>query len=112
MPVAIAWDVDQSAETMEGSHISIPYHATDIVDFRTILNASLQTRYKYAEYLIWRPYIYSTLQNPGSLTTHGYECCKKAFKVGLPKIGGLVIYEPLFLTSSGLYDVAAGLCTF
>lgn len=43
-----------------------------------LLNSSLQTRYKYVMYLIYRPYIYKALHEPDTITTEDLEGCKKA----------------------------------
>jgi hypothetical protein len=68
------------------SNSSDAYHREGKVDlsilnYRTVLNATLWTRYKYAEYLIWRPYIYRALASPAEMTRHDYECCYNAYKV-------------------------------
>jgi hypothetical protein len=52
-----------------------------ILNYRTILNATLWTRYKYAEYLIWRPYIYHALASPAEMSKNDYEYCYNAYKV-------------------------------
>jgi len=92
LPSIIAWEDDQSIEAMEDTSVSYFTYpafqqagedgqATGIVDFKNVLSASLRTRYKYAEYLIWRPYIFRALHSPGDLSDHDYECCSKALKV-------------------------------
>jgi hypothetical protein len=92
LPAAIAWNDDQSVETMEDTYMSDFNQATgkqsgpdpgltEVICFRAVLNAALRTRYKYAEFLIWRSYIYRALHVPGDLTIYDYECCSKAFKV-------------------------------
>jgi hypothetical protein len=94
LPPAIAWDDDQSVEVMEDIPMSNLNYSTykqagadsrmtDVLDFRSVLNAALRTRYKYAEYLIWRPYVFRALHFPGDLSEYDYECCSKALKVSL-----------------------------
>jgi hypothetical protein len=53
------------------------------VDFVSgeILGATLQTRYKYAQYHIWRSYLYKVLHYPELTTKHDLEGCQKALKV-------------------------------
>ncbi|PQE30552.1 hypothetical protein CJF32_00010066 [Rutstroemia sp. NJR-2017a WRK4] len=53
---------------------------TGMLDFKTTLNATLRTRYKYAEYIIWRPIIFRVLHSPQDPAWHDVECCRKAFK--------------------------------
>ncbi len=78
---------------------------TSHISSKMILNATLQTRYKYAEYLIWRPYIYRALEAPAEITRHDIECYK-AYKVGFSREckGKQDVW--LFLTVSGLSNVA------
>jgi hypothetical protein len=94
LPPAIAWDDDQSVEPAEDIPPLNFNEATDkeavaksrkgaIEDFRIVLDAALRTRYKYAEYLIWRPYIFRALHFPTDVTKYDYDCCRKAFKVSL-----------------------------
>lgn len=51
------------------------------IDFKYILNAALRTRYKYAEYVIWRPCIYDVLHTPFAVNEQDYENCYRALKV-------------------------------
>lgn len=91
LPLVIAWD-DQSTDdtAMSNSDREVYREATasldpvlnGILDFRPVLNAALRTRYKYTEYIIWRPYIYTVLHSPLDSAKHDLECCRKAFKVG------------------------------
>jgi len=53
----------------------IPYK---MLGAELILTASLQTRYKLAQYLIWRPYIYKALHFEGSITSYDLRNCEKA----------------------------------
>ncbi|PQE23436.1 hypothetical protein CJF30_00010495 [Rutstroemia sp. NJR-2017a BBW] len=53
---------------------------TGMLDFKATLNATLRTRYKYAEYIIWRPVIFRVLHCPQDPAWHDVECCRKAFK--------------------------------
>jgi hypothetical protein len=46
-----------------------------------VLHASLRTRYKYAQYLLWRPYVYKVLHFPSSSTNVDLQGCVEAFKV-------------------------------
>jgi hypothetical protein len=50
---------------------------------KVIVDASLRTRYKYAQYLIWRVYIFRALhyRNGGELAPGDLEGCREAFKV-------------------------------
>jgi len=88
LPAAIAWDDDQSIEAVENMDMSASgyaYHGEggvgpSMINSKSILNATLRTRYKYAEYLIWRPYIYRALEVPSEMTRDDVECCYKAYK--------------------------------
>jgi hypothetical protein len=44
-----------------------------IINYKTILEISLRTCYKYAEFLIWRLFIYRVLKHPIKTTTHDIE---------------------------------------
>lgn len=89
LPAAIAWDDNQLVEAAEDRYVSNSGYAyrreggadLSMINYRTILNATLRTRYKYAEYLIWRPYIYGALELPAEITGHDVEYCYKAYKV-------------------------------
>jgi hypothetical protein len=52
-----------------------------VLDNSVVLNASLRTRYKYAQYLILRPYIYRVLHFPNASTEEDIQGCREAFKV-------------------------------
>jgi len=52
-------------------------------DAKIILTASLRTRYKYAQYLIWRPYIYKVLHFPDTGAEEDLQGCREAFKVSI-----------------------------
>lgn len=54
-----------------------------MLDPQLILTASLQTRYKFAEYLIYRPYIYKALHTPELVTHDDLIGCDKALHVRL-----------------------------
>jgi hypothetical protein len=89
LPEPISWDDDAvDKETIKPSSFasgvgSVPprREMAEMIDFRPVLDASLRTRYKHAQYLIWRPYIYRALHTTQDLTSYEYECCKNAFKV-------------------------------
>jgi hypothetical protein len=50
-------------------------------DCKTVLIASLRTRYKYAQYLLWRPRLYKVLHFPNFITDEDLQGCMEAFKV-------------------------------
>jgi len=84
LPPAIAWNDNDSIEaTVYSPQAGADPRTRNVVDFKITLNAALRTRYKYAEYLIWRPYIFRALHYPHALLEYDYECCSKAFKVSL-----------------------------
>lgn len=56
----------------------MPYNVLDPV---SVLNSTLQTRYKFATYLIYRPYIYKALHEPDTVTTEDLQGCKTALLV-------------------------------
>ncbi|KAH8817439.1 hypothetical protein F5884DRAFT_853856 [Xylogone sp. PMI_703] len=49
-----------------------------MINVDLILTASLQTRYKYTEYLIWRPYIYKALHSEALVTDQDLRGCERA----------------------------------
>jgi hypothetical protein len=63
-------------QTVLGDQLMSP-----ILDMKMVLHASLRTRYKYALYLLWRPYLYKVLHFPDSSTNEDLQCCIEAFKV-------------------------------
>jgi hypothetical protein len=63
-------------QTVLGDRLTSP-----ILDMKMILHASLQTRYKYALYLLWRPYLYKVLHFPDSSTNEDLQGCIEAIKV-------------------------------
>lgn len=65
--------------TVLGERITVTVFHT-----RMIMNASLRTRYKYAQYLLWRPYVYKVLHFPNSSTDEDIQGCIEAFKVASP----------------------------
>ncbi|XMA13627.1 hypothetical protein WAI453_006418 [Rhynchosporium graminicola] len=89
LPSAIAW-ADQPMDDIAMSSSDPNNHReastpldpalAGMIDFRTILDASLRSRYKYAEYIIWRPYIFRVLHSPQDPAWHDVECCGKAFE--------------------------------
>lgn len=80
---------------------------TGMLDFKTILNASLRTRYKYAEYIIWRPYIFRVLHSPQDPTWNDIEYCRKAFKV---RLRCSLVLSPYLTPSVGLCSLATHVC--
>jgi hypothetical protein len=52
-----------------------------LLDTKVVLHASLRTRYKYAQYLIWRPYIYKMLHFSNLSTDEDLHGCGEAIKV-------------------------------
>lgn len=92
LPPAIAWNYESKDDiAMSNSDSDCYREATtlpdlapsEMLDFKTILNASLRTRYKYAEYIIWRPYIFRVLHSPYDSAKYDVDCCRSAFKVDL-----------------------------
>jgi len=89
LPPAIAWN-DQSTHDIAMSNsgsddyreatTSLDPGITGMLDFKTTLNASLRTRYKYAKYIIWRPYIFRVLHSPHDSAGYDVECCRSALK--------------------------------
>lgn len=53
------------------------------LNMKTVLRATLLTRYKYAQYIIWRPYIYQILHVQIDPSFHSIESSLKALKVSL-----------------------------
>jgi hypothetical protein len=83
--------------------------APAVLDNSVVLNASLRTRYKYAQYLIWRPYIYRVLHLPNSSTDEDIQGCTMAFKVS-PTPHEWCSHGPLNLI--GLLAVASHISRF
>lgn len=54
---------------------------TATVDIKAILNASLRTRYQYASYIIWRPWICKVLHSVEEPTRLEIDSCKNALEV-------------------------------
>jgi hypothetical protein len=75
-----------------------------MLDPNLILTASLQTRYKFALYLIYRPYIYKALHTPELVTKDDLEGCAKALYVSSCEIQLFIYYSTL--TVAGLYPLA------
>lgn len=63
-----------------------------------VLAASLQTRYKYAKYLIWRGYIHKALASPASMTQKDFTGVEQALEVAHSST-----INELGLTSLGLF---------
>lgn len=85
LPLAISW-TDEDAIERENLHPKSIMLKIDGVNYKmlsseTILTANLQTRYKYALYLINRPHIYKALHNPNSLTVLDLNRCEIAIRV-------------------------------
>jgi len=109
LPLELAWD-DEDLEKQakgivhngEGQDTSLKY-SNDVPDMKSVLAAALQTRYKYAHYMLWRPYIYRFLHSQKPLTGYDLQCCQKALNAS----SILVVFYTLLLTkSTGLFDVA------
>lgn len=91
LPPALNWNDDdlrrdtEPATTPTAWQHAVPDEPAEfnLLDSRTVLNASLQTRYKYAQYLMWRPYIYKVLHFPNLITEEDIQGCKEAFKVSV-----------------------------
>ncbi|KAL3422158.1 hypothetical protein PVAG01_06314 [Phlyctema vagabunda] len=89
LPAIIAWEEDRD-EDVEMADTDMHIHreattpvdpaSTGKIDFKSILSSSLRTRYKYAKFIIWRPYVYQVLHFPSNATEHSYVCCQKAIK--------------------------------
>jgi hypothetical protein len=87
LPPALSWhddsvignmSQDAESEGIELRHGGLPYKMLDPV---LLLNSSLQTRYKFTMYLIYRPYIYKALHKPEAVTAEDLEGCKTALLV-------------------------------
>ena len=48
---------------------------------KMILKATLASRYKYAQHLIWRPYVYKALHAPESVTDEDLHGCQQSIEV-------------------------------
>lgn len=89
LPPMITWN-DQSMYDikMSNSHPNDPRNTVTpldpalvgMLDFKITLNASLRTRFKYAEYIIWRPFIFKVMHSPQSPSSNDIERCRKAFE--------------------------------
>lgn len=121
LPPAIAWDEDSQEDvTMFDPDRDIYREAitpidpaiTGMIDSKAILNAALRTRYKYAQYIIWRPYIYQILHFPLDSAQHEYECCRRALKVRGYKTEKTLPSLLLMSNPAGLHSVATHLCNF
>jgi len=90
LPPALAWD-DQSVNDILGSNPQrvgnspidtfLGSALAESLRSRIALNANLRTRYKYTEYIIWRPYIFKVLHSPREPTSFEIQACRKAFEV-------------------------------
>jgi len=84
LPSELAWDdeelANKSNEIIRNGNMPSKY-SSEPPDMKSILAAALQTRYKYANYMIWRPFIYRFLHFQGALTDHDLQCCQKALNV-------------------------------
>ena len=120
LPAAIAWDEDQPLEPVDDINMSNSGSSSyeeqerhpSIADYRLIMNAALRTRYKYAGYLIWRPYIYRVLEVPMEMTRDEIEHCRKAYKVRIPVDVKRNHEAQLLLTAPGLFNVATSINEF
>lgn len=86
LPTALNWNDDDLQHGAEQATAPTPWQhegpaAFSLVDSKTVLNASLRTRYKYAQYLMWRPYICKVLHFPNAITEEDIQGCREAFKV-------------------------------
>jgi hypothetical protein len=87
LPTSLWWDDDLSlsrALVESGSRpfiLDIHDKHCDIVDPALIMIALLQTRHKFASFLIYRPYIYKALHDPEFITEDDLNGCIKALKV-------------------------------
>ncbi|RDW79832.1 hypothetical protein BP6252_04470 [Coleophoma cylindrospora] len=70
-------DLYDSKEILAASRTPI---AISKMDIRAMLQATLRTRYKYAQYIIWRPYIYQILHAPRNPSLHIIESSLKALR--------------------------------
>lgn len=84
LPPALQWTestaLEIPSEQIESSAIVLKADGIvyKMISVDLILTASLQTRYRYAEYLIWRPYIYKALHSEDSVTGYDLTGCEKA----------------------------------
>ena len=87
LPQELSWNDDDVANLATEIFRRNGWQNTDrtdlpgIVDMKLVSIATLQTRYKYAKYLIWRPYIYRFLHFPNDLTVYDIDSCQKALNV-------------------------------
>lgn len=89
LPTTLKWVDPPAVELMSQSEQAdtITLHA-DGVPYEmpspsTVLWASLQTRYKFAQYMIWRPCLYKALHFPDSITLYDLNGCEQAVDVSL-----------------------------
>ena len=91
LPPALNWDDDDLQHGAERATSPTAWQPTgleepaefNLLDSKTVLNASLRTRYTYAQYLMWRPYIYKALHFPNAITEEDLQGCREAFKVSV-----------------------------
>jgi len=89
LPTALSWVDEETSDvsgtqpkrlTNEDMEIEDNFMTSSMPDFKFFLNAALQTRYKYAEYTIWKPYIKWVLHPSGSYNERKVENCRQALK--------------------------------
>lgn len=90
LPPELNWDGDATLCSSPETYPETIYVSLDgdgfsynMLDPMLILTASLQTRYKYALFLIYRPYIYKALHTPDAMTQEDLIGCEKALHVSL-----------------------------
>lgn len=88
LPSSLDWNDDEPEygsweETTMAERQSTFPDAPPLRNIKAVLNASLQTRYKYAQYLLWRPYVYKVLHFPSVVTEEDLHGCREMFKVSL-----------------------------
>lgn len=94
LPAVMAWDLEEIDTAILEFHqyryftsVNATPRMSRMPDPKLVLIAALRTRYKYAEYLIWRPYIYRALHLPGPMDDLGRDHFRKALN-GSPHRGG------------------------
>jgi hypothetical protein len=87
LPPHMRWEDDATLGSSQESlaHTPVELEADGLsyqmLDPRLILTANLQTRYKFALYLIHRPYIYKALHTPDQVTAEDLKGCAMALRV-------------------------------
>lgn len=81
LPQIISFSDDSDEQLMAEALTPMDPTATGRLDIHAVLRATLRTRYKYAQYIIWRPYIHQLLHVQMDPSLHSIEASLKALKV-------------------------------